>query len=158
LRTRIFALITSCPRGSGSTPTSQAQSKGNNQTQTRRVSTTRASAAGAIDSSAVSPTDGVPLALFSMHIQSELSPGCPALSFFRQHEIMGYVHYLERSQPSPGYFNWPALDRWLDAAQQHGVDVIYTFGATPTWASSNPTGKCDYNQGPVIHLRMCRMG
>ena len=49
--------------------------------------------------------------------------------------------------PSAGNFNWPALDRWLDAAQQHGVDVIYTFGATPTWASSNPTGKCDYNPG-----------
>ena len=50
-------------------------------------------------------------------------------------------------EPSRGKYDWPALDRWLDAAKAHGVDVLYTFGGTPTWASSNPTGKCDYNPG-----------
>jgi len=149
LRTRIFALITSLSLGVlALPPTSQAQSKGNNQTQTRRVSTTRASAAGAIDSSAVSPTDGVPLALFSMHIQSELFSGMPwpSVSFGSIRLWDTYTTWNDLN-PSQGHFNWPALDRWLDAAQQHGVDVIYTFGATPTWASSNPSGKCDYNPG-----------
>ena len=149
MRTRIFALITSLSLGVlALPPTSQAQSKGNNQTQTRRVSTTGASAAGAIDSSAVSPTDGVPLALFSMHIQSELFSGMPwpSVSFGSIRLWDTYTTWNDLN-PSPGHFNWPALDRWLDAAQQHGVDVIYTFGATPTWASSNPTGKCDYNPG-----------
>ena len=146
MRTRIFALITSLSVGVlALPPASQAQSKGNNQTPTRRVSTTKA---GAIDSSAVSPTDGVPLALFSMHIQSELFSGMPwpSVSFGSIRLWDTYTTWNDLN-PSPGHFNWPALDRWLDAAQQHGVDVIYTFGATPTWASSNPTGKCDYNPG-----------
>ncbi len=155
MRTRIFALITSLSLGVlALPPTSQAQSKGNNQTQTRRVSTTRASAAGAIDSSAVSPTDGVPLALFSMHIQSELFSGMPwpSVSFGSIRLWDTYTTWNDLN-PSPGHFNWPALDRWLDAAQQHGVDVIYTFGATPTWASSNPTGKCDYNPGACYPMQ-----
>ena len=50
-------------------------------------------------------------------------------------------------EPSRGTYDWPALDRWLDIAKQHGVDVLFTFGGTPTWASSNPTGTCDYNPG-----------
>jgi hypothetical protein len=53
----------------------------------------------------------------------------------------------EMLEPSQGKYNWAALDRWLDLAQAHGADVLYTFGVTPTWASSNPTAKCDYNPG-----------
>src|SRR5438477_11336109 len=30
-------------------------------------------------------------------------------------------------------------------AQNHGVDILYTFGRTPTWASSNPNGYCANN-------------
>src|SRR5579863_4283638 len=40
---------------------------------------------------------------------------------------------------APGVYNWTVLDRWLAAAQSHGVpDIMYTFGKTPGWASSNP--------------------
>src|SRR2546422_7328899 len=49
--------------------------------------------------------------------------------------------------PSPGVYNWTMLDKWLSLARAHNVDVLYTFGGTPAWASSNPKATCDYNPG-----------
>jgi polysaccharide biosynthesis protein PslG len=38
---------------------------------------------------------------------------------------------------------WRHLDDWLAAAKSNGVsEVVYTFGKTPDWASSNPGGDC----------------
>lgn len=52
---------------------------------------------------------------------------------------------------SLGSYDWSVLDLWLDEANAHGLDVIYTFGRTPPWASSRPAdsaclyapGECD---------------
>jgi hypothetical protein len=44
--------------------------------------------------------------------------------------------------PEKGVYNWRLLDEYLDQAHAHGVDVLYTFGRVPKWASTNPTGKC----------------
>src|SRR5262249_4600144 len=40
--------------------------------------------------------------------------------------------------PAPGVYNWSLLDAWINASQKHGVDLIYTFGRVPQWASSDP--------------------
>ncbi len=41
--------------------------------------------------------------------------------------------------PAAGVYDWTVLDRWISASQAHGVnDLMYTFGKTPGWASSNP--------------------
>jgi len=40
--------------------------------------------------------------------------------------------------PAPGQYNWTIFDLWLSQAQQHGATVLYAFGRTPPWASSNP--------------------
>ena len=53
--------------------------------------------------------------------------------------------------PADGVYNWTLLDEWLSAAQAHNVDILYTFGETPAWASSSPNdstcaagaGSCD---------------
>jgi hypothetical protein len=37
-----------------------------------------------------------------------------------------------------GVYRWTTLDKWLADAQAHNVDVLYTFGRTPKWASSRP--------------------
>ncbi len=38
-----------------------------------------------------------------------------------------------------GVYDWTLLDEWLDDAKQFHVGaVMYTFGMTPQWASSNP--------------------
>ena len=49
---------------------------------------------------------------------------------------------------SRGYINWAALDAWVSLAQSKGVELIYTFGSTPVWASTNKyqTG-CAYGDG-----------
>ena len=92
---------------------------------------------------AASPVDPavVPPALFSMTVQSGIFSGTPwpsvPIAGIRLWDTYTNWNHLESSR---GTYNWPALDRWLDQAQAHGTDVLYTFGGTPTWASANPTG------------------
>jgi hypothetical protein len=50
-----------------------------------------------------------------------------------------------------GMYHWTLLDEWLSDGQKHNVDLLYTFGYTPRWASSKPNddscgngpGTCD---------------
>ena len=51
---------------------------------------------------------------------------------------------------SQGVYDWSKLDIWLQLAQEKGVDVLYTFGELPTWASSDPTDQdcAAYPQDP----------
>lgn len=87
-------------------------------------------------------------AIFSMSVQSGIFKDTPwppmPIAGIRLWDTFTNWGMIETSR---GKYDWPALDRWLDQAKAHGVDVLYTFGGTPTWASSNPTGKCDYNPG-----------
>jgi hypothetical protein len=36
---------------------------------------------------------------------------------------------------SRGNYNWSNFDMWMTLAQQHNVDVTYTFGRVPSWAN-----------------------
>jgi hypothetical protein len=49
--------------------------------------------------------------------------------------------------PAPGVYEWSKLDEWFRIAKQHNVDILYTFGRTPDWASSNPQAQCSYGPG-----------
>ena len=50
--------------------------------------------------------------------------------------------------PSRGKYEWGTLDDWLNDTQSHGVDVLYTFGHTPPWASSGARqDSCAYEPG-----------
>ena len=47
-----------------------------------------------------------------------------------------------------GVYDWTTLDLWIATAAAHNDQLIYTFGMTPTFASSNPTDDtCDYGTG-----------
>jgi hypothetical protein len=47
---------------------------------------------------------------------------------------------------SEGTYDWTEFDKWLAIAQAHGVSsLLYTFGWTPTWASSNPSDATCHN-------------
>ncbi len=47
-----------------------------------------------------------------------------------------------------GVYDWTLLDSWIAAAGRHNDQLIFTFGMTPTWASSKPTdASCDYGAG-----------
>ena len=52
--------------------------------------------------------------------------------------------------PAPGVYKWDRLDAVLDLAQRHKVDVLYTFGRTPQWASSSPNQRCGYDPGACM--------
>ena len=41
--------------------------------------------------------------------------------------------------PAFNLYNWSRLDWIVDQAQNKGYDVLYTFGRTPRWASSDPS-------------------
>jgi hypothetical protein len=47
-----------------------------------------------------------------------------------------------------GVYDWTTLDSWVAAAATHNDELIYTFGMTPSWASSKPKdATCDYGLG-----------
>jgi len=56
-----------------------------------------------------------------------------------------------QTNPAPGVYDWRQLNIWMHHAQQNGIDLLYCFGRTPTWASSHPddttcgneVGSCD---------------
>jgi hypothetical protein len=48
---------------------------------------------------------------------------------------------------APGVYNFQYLDAFLIRSQQRNVDVIYTFGRTPQWASSQPSTPDPYGPG-----------
>jgi polysaccharide biosynthesis protein PslG len=46
-------------------------------------------------------------------------------------------------EPQPGVYNWQNFDAWLDAAQAHHFDILFTFLGIPTWVSGAPNDpKC----------------
>jgi hypothetical protein len=95
-----------------------------------------------------SHSTAVPPSIFSMSVQSGIFKDTPwppmPITGIRLWDTFTNWGMLETSR---GTYDWPALDRWLTKAREHNVDVLYTFGGTPTWASSNPAAKCDYNPG-----------
>jgi polysaccharide biosynthesis protein PslG len=48
---------------------------------------------------------------------------------------------------APGVYDFSKLDRFLSSAGSHGLSVLYTFGHTPRWASSDPTNTVCLGQG-----------
>jgi polysaccharide biosynthesis protein PslG len=46
-----------------------------------------------------------------------------------------------------GIYDWSGFDAWMDYVSNHGVDVVYTLGRTPLWASSKPTAPSGFGPG-----------
>jgi len=58
--------------------------------------------------------------------------------------------WIDLNMGGQGVYNWSNLDTMLNEANTLGVDVLYTFGKVPGWASSNPNDpNCldGYHQG-----------
>jgi len=58
--------------------------------------------------------------------------------------------------PAPGVYEWSKLDQWFRIAKRHKVDILYTFGRTPDWASSNLQAECSYGKGQCAPPRDMR--
>jgi polysaccharide biosynthesis protein PslG len=48
---------------------------------------------------------------------------------------------------APNTFVWSNLDKLINLAQERGVDLIFTLGRTPRWASASPNVKSPYGLG-----------
>jgi IPT/TIG domain/Bacterial Ig domain/Putative Ig domain len=51
------------------------------------------------------------------------------------------------ANPSAGTYNFANLDAFITINQTRGADIIYTFGRTPQWASSQPNAPGSYGPG-----------
>ncbi|HSZ01486.1 MAG TPA: hypothetical protein VK788_18455, partial [Terriglobales bacterium] len=71
----------------------------------------------------------------------------PCVSFVGMRLWDSQVHWRDINT-APGIYDWSLLDLWLADAQLHNIDVLYTFGEVPGWASSDPNdGHCSGGSG-----------
>ena len=93
------------------------------------------------------PTTAVPADYFGMSENGVAgSSPWPAVSFgtLRMWDIGTRWNQINTSS---GYYNWSKTDKVVNLALSNGKDLIYTFGGTPAWASSQPTQSCLYGNG-----------
>ena len=120
-----------------------------NQRSTLEVSATRLSDTR----TSTVPNKPIPRSLFGMHIANPDKIPWPAVPFASwrlwdtatRHGMAFWAH-LERFK---GAWDFRTLDYCVELAQQHGVELIYTMGITPTWASARPEDKSPYGKGPT---------
>jgi len=106
--------------------------------------------------SAVSAAQTVPLTFFDMQMEKGIVTGEPwPVDSFAGTRLWSSGANWNLINTSPGQYDWSMLDAWLAAAKRNNIDVQYTFGETPSWASSKPndshcaqhggapTGSCD---------------
>ena len=108
-------------------------------------------------SSSSSPTNQAPAdAIPAIYMGMQMNSGTisrqpwPSVPFGAQRLWDSGVSWQDIN-PADGVYNWTLLDEWLTDAQTHNVDILYTFGETPAWASSSPNdsscaagaGSCD---------------
>ena len=102
------------------------------------------------DSELRPPSGPVPKTFFGMHRhvwpkRPEPWPDIPIGSFRMWDAATGWAQI----NTGPGKYDWQQIDQWFHDLQEHGVeDVLYTFGRTPQFASSQPNDdRCGYEPG-----------
>jgi len=90
--------------------------------------------------------------MFAMHMHGGVlaRQPWPSVPFGSQRLWDAEVNWADLN-PSKGVYRWDHLDDWLNTDADHGLEVLYTFGRTPSWASSQPNdttcasgpGECD---------------
>jgi len=56
-------------------------------------------------------------------------------------------------EPVPGDYDFSQMDGYVNAAVSRGMDVVYTLGQTPVWASSRPGEPGNMGQGVAAEPR-----
>ena len=88
----------------------------------------------------------VPASLFSMTTHGRVDmPTVPVVGL----RLWNTGTYWDLMNTAPGVYDFTTFDNWISTAQANNVDLIYTFGMIPTFASSNPTLVCGYSGAPV---------
>ena len=95
------------------------------------------------------PSTPIPATFFGMHRhvwphKEEPWPDIPFGSFRMWDSATGWAQI----NVGPGKYDWDQVDKWFSQLKEHNVeDVIYTFGRTPQFASSQPNMDCNYGPG-----------
>jgi Glycosyl hydrolases family 39 len=87
------------------------------------------------------PADPIPPTYFGMHIHRAANstpwPGVP----FKAWRLWDSHTTWAQLEPQKGEWDWRLLDRTVDLANSHGVEVLYTMGRSPHWASARPNDR-----------------
>ncbi|MBI6546486.1 MAG: hypothetical protein HY692_06805 [Cyanobacteria bacterium NC_groundwater_1444_Ag_S-0.65um_54_12] len=100
----------------------------------------------------------IPASLFGLHLYSSDIPW-PTVAF-SSNRLWGRFTSWARINTAEGVYDWKLIDSLSDLAQDNNIDLLYTFGATPQWASSEPTSGPDepggFGQGSTAPPRDMR--
>lgn len=104
----------------------------------------------------------IPKSYFGMHVNNALPPAnnpyssteCPLFTDIGYGTIRFWDGYVVHRilNPSNGTYNWAGLDYRVNAALAAGLDIIYTFGAMPDWATTAPGPYPNYNPNPPTQM------
>ena len=87
----------------------------------------------------VAPSTPVPATFFGMHMHRVITttpwPSVP----FGSWRLWDSQCHWSQMQPRKGQWRWEVLDREVELAEKHNVDLLMTLGDTPTWASARPS-------------------
>ena len=89
----------------------------------------------------------IPLSYFGLTVNHNELFAFPSLPFGAIRSWDATDVSWENINISRGKYNWSGFDAWLDYVMPHNVDILYTFGRTPPWASSKPTAHTGYGPG-----------
>lgn len=104
------------------------------------------SGAGPLDSQPAGASAApIPPAFFGMHINRPGTPW-PPVPFGSLRMLGNMTTWFHLEGDGRNRYDWRVLDRWLDAARAHNVDVMYTFSRTPAWAARNAHAACGPNR------------
>jgi hypothetical protein len=96
---------------------------------------------GSVESSSENlrpPSIPIPATFFGMHIhRAPLTTPWPSVPF-KAWRLWDTHTTWAQLEPEKGEWDWRMLDRTVALADSHQVEVLYTMGRSPKWASSRP--------------------
>ncbi len=106
--------------------------------------------------SVVGPPGSISDSFYGIHINS-LGDPWPFVPNYAWRSLSSAINWHEINT-APGVYDWSRFDDWMNAAQSHNAEILYTIFGTPSWASSgginsgNPDQLCTVilNSGPGI--------
>jgi hypothetical protein len=99
------------------------------------------------------PASPVPAEFFGLHIHRAFSTTpWPTVPFGSWRLWDAKVHWPQ-VEIEKNRYDWRILDREVDLAEKHHVDLLMTFGFTPDWAAAGPVGAPMGRFHPGQHAR-----
>jgi hypothetical protein len=89
----------------------------------------------------------IPREYWGLHIHGALSVSTWPVEFGAWRLWDTKISAWPDLEPQPGQWRFDALDRYVDLAEQHGVEILLPLAMTPTWISARPGEPSWYGSG-----------